>query len=80
MQITTSSGDSFSIPSNTTQTIEIAGEQNIVIDQSALTASYHPAYSGCITLVDTNKDYASPITYYIGGSSTTGTYSIVYDP
>lgn len=80
LQITTSSGDSFSIPSNTTQTIEIAGEQNIVIDQSALTASYHPAYSGCITLVDTNKDYASPITYHIGGSSTTGTYSIVYNP
>ena len=80
LQITTSSGDSFSIPSNTTQTIEIAGEQNIVIDQSALTASYHPTYSGCITLVDTNKDYASPITYHIGGSSTTGTYSIVYNP
>ena len=80
LQITTSSGDSFSIPSNTTRTIEIAGEQNIVIDQSALTASYHPAYSGCITLVDTNKDYASPITYHIGGSSTTGTYSIVYNP
>ena len=80
LQITTSSGDSFSIPSNTTQTIEIAGEQNIVIDQSALTASYHPMYSGCITLVDTNKDYASPITYHIGGSSTTGTYSIVYNP
>lgn len=80
LQITTSSGNSFSIPSNTTQTIEIAGEQNIVIDQSALTASYHPAYSGCITLVDTNKDYASPITYHIGGSSTTGTYSIVYNP
>lgn len=75
--VTTASGDTFEL-TTTPQQVVFVGEQDITIKQNG-TSNYHEVTSGCIQSIGSGGT-SEDAKFHIGGSSTTGSYTYIYDP
>ena len=77
MTVTTASGDTFELTA-TPQQVVFVGEQDITIKQNG-TDNYHEVTGGCIQRTGSGGT-SEEAKFHVGGSSTTGSYTYIYDP